>query len=246
MNTVEFFISKKVLNYKRLLNYFSIIFLILIFLKDFLVYACEPMDARFSLVIGELNIDFERLQSICTASTCNSFEKDIILKSECDERVAIIISPGDNFIKNKIIIKLPYSIEKDKIIESEINPENFDWKSCVKKELENLRNAKIISISEREIEIISSLAEAHKNILLCNNSWESLNANCNCDACVRCLSQPISVTLPEKNLLAHTSISNATEDNSKNQFILFIFILVIVLCFVVAILLFFARVPSYE
>ncbi|MBU5678564.1 MAG: hypothetical protein QXJ96_02425 [Candidatus Aenigmatarchaeota archaeon] len=240
MSRIKYFIFKKIL------NFFAILFLIIIFLTEFLAFACEPMDARFSLVIGDLNIDFERLQSICTASTCKYFGKDIILKSDCDDRVAIIISAGEDFIKNRIIIKLPYKIEEDRIIEGEINPEDFDWKGCVKKELENLRNAEIISISEREIEIISSLAEAHKNILLCNNSWESLNANCNCDACFRCLSQPNSVTLPEKSLLAYSGVSDSSEDNSKNQFIFFIFAMVIVLCFVVAILLFFTRVPPYE
>lgn len=250
--------------YKKILNYFLLIILLSTFFYTLLAFACVSSDSRVSVVIGNLNIDFEKLQNICSIDTCIYFEDSVILKSSCNDKVAIIISPGfprspgfpfQSFINNTVTVKLPYQIteiiEGYEIIEEDINPENFDWKGCVMKELENLRNAKILSIKEEEIEIISRLAEPHKNIIFCNNSWKKLNANCNCEGCVRCIAKPIPITLPNKVLFTsnYSEINNevnATNENKETKFILFLLVLVIIFCVVVAIILFFTRIPSYE
>lgn len=236
-----------------------------------LFFACVPRDARFSLVIGNLDIDFEKINIICTEETCkiykDNYQDGIVLRSSYDNRVAIIISRGTPLIKNSITIKTPYEITDDeRLIPKEIIPEEYNWKESIVRDLSILKNLGVIKLSDEEIENIGNIAENDKNILFCKDTWKKMEANCFCDACVKCIAPAIFLSLPEKSITylkgfdesntespplenPHNYLPESPpkqEDNREIRFLLFIIAIVVILSLIVSILLFFARIPSYE
>lgn len=197
-----------------------LVFFVLLFPK--FASACIPNDWYFTLNLIGLKIDLKKLEAICSEETCFFGEDFIVIKSHYDERVALVF--GKNFLFNStsLTIKLPYQLEENVPKISSINPEDYDWKSSVKKDLSFLKELGILYISEGEIEKISSLATNGKNIMLCKNEWKVLEASCFCEdeeeICFRCFKQSAQIPLPKKAI-----------EIQKKDFSFYIFMILFVL-----------------
>ncbi|MFH8087015.1 MAG: hypothetical protein QW609_04315, partial [Candidatus Aenigmatarchaeota archaeon] len=84
--------------------------------------ACIPRDWYFSLNLIGLNVDLEKLESVCSSETCFLTENLIVIKSHYDGRVALMFEKNPIF-NTTLTIRLPYDIEEDTPKISSINPE---------------------------------------------------------------------------------------------------------------------------
>ncbi|MEM5869647.1 MAG: hypothetical protein QXR09_00560 [Candidatus Aenigmatarchaeota archaeon] len=220
-------------------NKILLIFILFLFLFP-LVKACITTDYHFTLNIGDLKINQEKLESLCDEKSCYVTEEFTVLKSSYDERVAIIIGKTSSILGFKgITFKLPYTLNEENMPTiSEVDPEKYDWKILVKNDLNFLKKLGVLEISPEEIEEISNLAENGKNIVFCNSKWQALEPNCYCSlneitgenfVCVRCSAPAFNIKLPESLLSLK---ENSESENLKLSRIL-VFVVIIVLVVIV-------------
>ncbi|MEM4366514.1 MAG: hypothetical protein QW035_00040 [Candidatus Anstonellales archaeon] len=163
------------------------------------LFACVALDHQFTVFIS-VDFDSTLLSSLCTKDTCAFSGDYITLRSPSNPEVAIIFVSSQD--RHGILFRLPYSIAQDGAIQaSSIDPANFDWPSLVSSDLLAMKDAGIISLSDSEISLISSLSSSSKNIYYCAGQWKALEANCICsngqEYCMRCFGDPaIQAPLP--------------------------------------------------
>jgi hypothetical protein len=192
------------------------ILILTLFVNIGLVSACRDADAEFTVKI-KTDIYLESISPYCTEQTCIQGDFHIVLKSQYDERVAVIIGDNlENFGKEfeGIMIKLPYDLEDglpDSPEISSINPYEFNWEECAKTDLTFLKDVGVINLTSEELNTISELSDSGKNIQLCEEGWESFNyffacsedlENCEGDACLlpTCIGAAFPVILPAYRL----------------------------------------------
>lgn len=203
--------------------------------------ACLMIDWRLTLNIGDLNVNIDKLEEICTPRTCTASEDFITIRSHYDERVAVIIGKTSSILGFKgITIRLPYDSDERGIpVVSEIDPGKYNWKKSVKTDLNFLKETGVLKMEGSEIEKILDLATDGKNILYCKDNWRVLDSNCKCDEkgeelCVRCTGAPALKTfLPQKLLTLGIPIGKA---GPGYLYYLIVLIIVLVVIFLVAFL----------
>ena len=221
-----------------------------------IVIACSTIDWRFTLNIGNLNVNADKLEKLCTEESCTISEDFITIKSHYNEKVAVIIGKTTSILGFKgITIRLPYELnEKGVPVISEIDPETYNWKESVKKDLDFLKTTGVLEIEDSEIEKISELATNGKNILYCKNEWKLLGPNCKCnengeELCAKCSgASAFDTFLPQKLLTIETQetpVENAErseeetrEQTGKNKTYLYYLIPIIVLVVIIVVILF--------
>lgn len=178
---------------------------------------CLPLDWTHTLNVGNLEIDREKLEGFCTEDTCTIGLDFVTIRSHFNVNVALIIKDSE------ITSRLPYRLGSLGLIISSINPDEYDWETGVKIDLEFLKRNGILKIENSEIEKISALAEKGKNIFYCEDEWKALLARCRCEGaeevCVSCegalpLEAPTPKELMPYDLLVYepSSGDQATEE----------------------------------
>lgn len=205
---------------------FTIVILILSLSLAKAAEACRPLDWMYTLNIGNLDVNIEKLAELCTAETCEFTENFITIRSHDDERMAVIIdktppTPGPN----NITIRLPYQLSNPETLPmliSEVDYKTHDWQETTSQELGFLKKAGVLEIEDSEIKEISTLAAYGKNILYCGNEWRALGAGCTCEAgkeqCVFCEGGPvIAAFLPQKLLTLEALIEGPEEKEEQTE-----------------------------
>lgn len=186
---------------RKLFILWSILFCSLFLIK--MVIACDSIDSRFTLFIGDLKMDTNKLEAMCAPEKCTIDSDSITIRSHYDSRVGVIIfkARSANGIE-AVKIKLPYDLkEKGMPVESEIVPEKYNWSGSVAKDLGFLKARGILEMADSAIREVSNLAANRRKILDCQDGWKALASNCDCDKCVKCGgAMPVTISLP-KDLL---------------------------------------------
>jgi hypothetical protein len=220
---------------------FLIAFILFLGIVSSISLSCYTPDSNFKLKIYNLSIDFDRLIKICTRDTCKITSEYISTKSTYDERVGLIF-----WLDGTLEIITPfYQDESGELKPIEIDPETYNWKESVKKDLETLIDMDIIkkfTITNIEIDRISSIAKNGKNIYYCNNWWKAFETNCRCpteeekrlgnleEICFRCFrNESSSFQLPSKSILKSEKLGIKNEEKVQVNLILLIILLVAIL-----------------
>jgi len=225
-----------------------IVFVLFLSIFSNISLSCFTPDSNFKLKIYNLSIDFDRLIKICTKDTCKITSEYISTKSTYDEQVALIF-----WLDGTLEVIIPfYQDETGELKPIEINPENYNWKDSVKKDLETLRDIDVIrkfTITNMEIDRISNIAKNGKNIYYCDNWWKAFEANCRCPTeeekrlgnlekiCFRCFKDEISYfQLPLKSILQSEKLVTKNEEKIQKNIMLLIIFLVAILSIILFII----------
>lgn len=158
------------------------------------------LDAKFKLEVSDLNLDMDKLKSLCTQETCVNGKDSITIKSHYDPRAALTIK------KWGVELKLPYGTKQDEKyrlalpVVSEIDPAAFNWKESIKTDLIFLKKIAVLKIKDSDIKNISRLAAQRGGIKHCWYGWKDLG-DCNCNGdCPKCAGGAAKVSLPDMAL----------------------------------------------
>ena len=219
--------------------FLALILFLTIFSK--LALSCYTPDSKFKLKIYNLSIDFDKLIKICTKDKCTITSEYISTRSSYDERVALIF-----WLEGTVEITTPfYKDDSGEVKPIEINPDTYNWKDSVKKDLEILKDVGIIrqfTLTNMEIERISNIAKNGKNIYYCNGWWRSFEANCRCpkeeekragyteEICFKCFrEETFYPQLPLRSALKLETVTQNKEKTEINIALLLIFLVFILL-----------------
>lgn len=158
---------------------------------------CLPVDWTYTLNVGNLDIDKDRLAGFCTEKTCVIGEDFIATKSHYDQDAAIIVKDSE------MITRLPYKIDSLGLIMSYVNPDVYNWVESIEVDLNFLKKNVILKIDDAAIEKIAGFSGKGENIFYCGGEWKQLGYNCRCDnnkeLCFECEGAlPLTISMPEE------------------------------------------------
>lgn len=137
-------------------------------------YSFDPL-SEFKLIIYDLKINHEELTKNCDQDSCLKKGDAIVIRSNYDERVSLVIAPSS------VVILLPYSMDgNNKAAVSEIDPKQFDWSQAIKTDLEFLKNKNVLSLSDQEVKDLAAAGRSHPKIVFCGERWTPANLNGHC------------------------------------------------------------------